>query len=188
MTETVNAGSDNLNDILERCIQAIESGQASVEECVARFPDYPELGSLLQVVVAFRDMPRPEMPAAFTVKTQQRLQAQLRQRVRAARPARARLSWLPRFAIALLVIVLVVGAGGAAVVRAAADTVPGDTLYGAKLFGEEVQLAIPGANRADVQYNIARERVREIGLMAARGQTVTTAILNGMEEIGRAHV
>src|SRR5436190_12047902 len=140
MTETVNAGSDNLNDILERCIQAIENGQASVEECVARFPDYPELGNLLRVAITFREMPRPEMPAAFTAKIQQRLQAQLRQRVRGSRPARAPLGWLPRLAIAVVVIVLIVGAGGTAVVRAAADTTPYDgLLYRIKRFGEGFQ-------------------------------------------------
>src|SRR5437667_11178218 len=88
--DSVTSGNDQFNDILERCIQAVTAGQATVEECVARFPDYPELGDLLRLSTTLTDLPRPPMPAAFSAKTQQRLQTQFRERMRASRPARPR--------------------------------------------------------------------------------------------------
>src|SRR5258708_37001811 len=88
MVDSVNTGNDQFNDILERCIQAVTNGQASVEECIARFPDYPELGDLLRLSTTLQDLPRPPMPAAFATKTQQRLQTQFRERMRASHPSR----------------------------------------------------------------------------------------------------
>src|SRR5713226_9344149 len=141
MVDSVNSGNDQFNDILERCIQAVTNGQASVEECIARFPDYPELGDLLRLSTTLQDLPRPPMPAAFATKTQQRLQTQFRERMRASRPSRAprmltgwRALWRALVVVALVVIVLV--AGGYGVVHASDQTVPGDFLYGVKRTNE----------------------------------------------------
>jgi hypothetical protein len=65
MTAPVSNGNiRNFDETLERCLQAIERGQATVESCVTRFPEYQELGETLRMAIAVRSMPRPQMPAA----------------------------------------------------------------------------------------------------------------------------
>src|SRR5258708_21173134 len=123
--------NDNLDEVLNRCLRAIESGQISVEECIARFPQFPELGALLHTALLLSDLPRPPMPTAFTIRTQRRLQNHLRERVRATlrRRAASGRSLLGRLAFFMGVFALIMFSGGATLVRAAHSAVPGDKLY-----------------------------------------------------------
>jgi hypothetical protein len=186
---TENSGNnqnDQFDDVLERCLKAIENGQVTIEQCIARFPQYAELGELLSLAVATRELPRPMMSAAFTTKTQQRLQAQLRRRVqavqRATRTARPGGFWLPvRRALTIVFILLIVVIGsGFGLVRASANTAPGDGLYGIKRLAEQGQLFLAFGNRPSVLFDIAEARISEIGILAGRGQVIAEAFLNEM--------
>src|SRR5260221_1559779 len=109
-----NDESNNFNDILERCIRDVESGLITFEECVAQHPQYPELADLLDLALGVNALPRPQMSAAFTARTQKRLQAHLRQRVRGVRSAQSPVGWFPlqRAIAVLLIIAVIVFAGG----------------------------------------------------------------------------
>ncbi len=175
--------NDNLDEALNRCLRAIESGQISVEECIARFPQFSELGALLHTALLLSDLPRPPMPTAFTVRTQRRLQNHLRERVRATlrRRAASGRSLLGRLAFFMGVFALIMFAGGAALVRAADSAVPGDTLYPIKRTTEQVNLAFADSStRPAVLVTIAQTRVKEIGTLAERGQAVQSAWVDEM--------
>src|SRR5215470_2410149 len=91
---TNNGDNNNFDEILDRCLQAVEAGQMTIEQCAARYPNFTELASLLRMAAAFSDLPRPQMPA--TARLERRLQAQLRERVRASAPRRPALFPLRR--------------------------------------------------------------------------------------------
>src|SRR5258707_6096440 len=123
--------NNNLDEALNRCLRAIESGQISVEECIARFPQFPELGALLHTALLLSDLPRPPMPTAFTIRTQRRLQNHLRERVRATprRRATSGRALLGRLAFFMGVFALIMFASRAAPVPAGDSAVPRDTVY-----------------------------------------------------------
>ncbi len=192
-TSTQHNGENEarFNEVVDRCIEAIERGQTTVEACVAQFPEYPDLGDLLRMASALNDLPRPMMPAAFTAKTQQRLQAQLRAQSRAQkapRSAPARPWWAPVlrvFATVAVILVIVFGLG-AGLVSAAENTAPGDTLYGVKRLAEQVEsglttLVNPDA-RPYILLRMAQERVREVNILTQRGQPVPESVLNDMTD------
>ena len=79
-----NNSNNNFDEILDRCLQAVESGQMSIEQCAARYPNYPELAGLLRMATAFTELPRPQMPGAAPL--QRRLQIQFREQYRTAAP------------------------------------------------------------------------------------------------------
>src|SRR5438128_1822874 len=94
-----NGEKNNYDEILDRCLRAIERNQATIESCVKRFPEYRELGDLLRMALAVRGLPRPMMPSAFTIRTQQQLQAHFRARTRTQRAAAHRRPVWLRFAL-----------------------------------------------------------------------------------------
>src|SRR5258708_2862049 len=179
----MNGREDNLDEALSRCLRAIESGQISLEECIAKFPQFPELGALLHTAMLVGDLPRPPMPTPFTMRTQRRLQLHLRERVRAAprRRATSGRSVLSRLALMMGVLALILFAGGAALVRAADSAVPGDTLYPIKRTAEQVNLTFADStNRPALLVTLAQTRVKEIGTLSERGQAVQTAWIDEM--------
>jgi hypothetical protein len=70
--------NEQLNQILEECLQAIASGRASLDDCLQRYPDLrEELEPLLSLAVALYDMPAPAPSAEFRAHSPQRLIARL---------------------------------------------------------------------------------------------------------------
>src|SRR5690242_10515037 len=169
-----NGEKNNYDEILDRCLRAIERNQATIESCVKRFPEYQELGDLLRMALAVRGLPRPTMPAAFTTRTQQQLQAQLRARVRAQHtPSNRRPVWL-RFVLAAGLIVILLTLGGAALVRASDNALPHDGfLYSVKRTVERANLFFASAQgKPDVLLHMAQARLTEISTLASRAQPV----------------
>jgi len=56
--------TNNAGEILSQCLQAIEAGEATIESCVAQFPDHPELVQLLSAITMVRELPRPSLSQA----------------------------------------------------------------------------------------------------------------------------
>src|SRR5512140_762728 len=110
MTTPVSNNPNNIDEILDRCLQAVESGQMTIEQCAARYPNHPELAHMLRMAAAFRELPRPLMPSS--AQLQRRLQAQLRERVRATAPRRTPSFPLRRLLLTIGVMLLIVFIGG----------------------------------------------------------------------------
>src|SRR5258706_239773 len=128
MTTPVNPGnshSENLDEILDRCLRAIERNRATIETCVARYPEYPELGDIVKTAVMLGSYSSVEMPATATAKPRQQLQAQLRKTARANNPRAGRIQILFRVAAAFMVIAIALSVGGFGLIRAAATAAPG---------------------------------------------------------------
>ncbi|MEP7288302.1 MAG: DUF5667 domain-containing protein [Chloroflexota bacterium] len=181
--EADNNNNSKFNDVLERCIRGIESGQVTIEECVARFPQYPELGDLLHLTTEFTALPRPQMSETFAAQTQQQLQASLRATMRQSRPARSAYRWQPLYRVlaAVLVFGLVIFVTGAGLIRASDSTIPGDTLYGVKRTFEQTQLFfVPAESRPDLLTHIAEARLSEIVTLTQRGQQFSEPFITEM--------
>jgi len=176
---TTPTNHKDFNDILHRCIQAVERGQVTVEACVAQFPEYPELGDLLTLALAMREMPRPMMSAAFTAKTQQRLAAQLKaQTARRSTPTKRRL-WTRLAAVfGVLAILLFVG-GGYGLRRASAAALPGESLYPVKRTFERADVIFSGitGDRTAVLYHVAETRLQEVDRLTRNRLPITEPIL-----------
>ncbi len=191
MTAPVSNGNGNIrnfDETLERCLQAIERGQATVESCVTRFPEYQELGETLRMAIAVRGMPRPQMPAAAATKTRQRLQSHLRAQVRARDSQvrrRSRLLSLPlvRFVLAVGLVALVLFAGGAGLARASESALPGQPLYPVKRVIERGELLFASNQaRPGVLYHIAEKRIGEVAALGAHGQAIPDDVLSDLAD------
>lgn len=133
--------SERLETAFEVCLQALATG-ASLEACLSLYPDLAdELRPGLQAAAALsRRSPVQPAPAA---------QARSRNRVLAqAARARAQNRWqvlrqpLPRLGFALAAVMLALIAGWGGLTTAAAQSLPGETLYRVKRADETLRLQL----------------------------------------------
>jgi Domain of unknown function (DUF5667) len=168
--------AQNSSDILERCLQAIERGDATIEQCVAQNPGVEGLDAMLQAASAVQRIPRPVMPLTSKQALEQRLVA--RMKVTKPRPQQYRAQrWLrvPLTLFAMLVVLLGTGFG---LTRAAENTIPGDPLYGIKRASEQVSLAFSDEqSRPGLLTSIAESRLMEIVTLAALGRPIDDALV-----------
>lgn len=164
-------------DILNSCLRAIESGKATVEDCIARYPDVKGLENLLRLALAMRQQAPVKMPEARKIALERRLVQVMKTRTRQPQP------WL-RFTIgfAALLIVLSISSFGSALL--ARSALPGDVLYGYKRAIENAQLhAASKQNQAFVLQEIVKERFNEMGIMIeVRHQVINAAYLTDVTE------
>lgn len=159
----------NPHEIFEECLQAVQAGSASIEECAEHYPEFAALGTLLQQALALRTLSAETMPAAQRNVLESRLRAAYALHNR--RPVR----WAGRLfaAVALIGILFGISVLLAAI---AAPSVPGDLLYGYKRAAENLSAAFSGTSAALLDER-ARERLREIEIVAVRDAAVTPALL-----------
>src|SRR5215831_16677194 len=91
------------SDILNRCLDAIYNSGMSIEDCVRRYPEYLELGALLQAAVEAKSLPKVALSQASKSAMRQRILAHYDAQP-VARPAPTRhfnvRTWLrPAFAV-----------------------------------------------------------------------------------------
>src|SRR4051812_36355405 len=162
-------------EIFRTCCRLIESGQATIEQCAARYPNFPELQGLLEVVQATRQLRQTHMNSDRKAALQRQLIARMNV---TARPRQRRV--VPRYAALLaaacIVFFLVVGIGA---VEASAKALPGDFLYGIKRASENVQLALaPAQTKPTVLFDIAQARLEELTALAGRAKPIDTTFFN----------
>jgi hypothetical protein len=181
----VTDSSEQIERVLDRCVQQMEQGKATLDDCLARYPAHrAELAELLPLVVHLRQAPQVTLQPAAVRAGRRQLLEQLPPRprpgwsLRSALPLGWRQSGQPLFAARrlsmawVLVIATVVSLmAGGGVVYAADAAVPGDALYGLDRAVEEVQLGLardPEAAFA-LQLRFAEERLEEAGKLYAAG-------------------
>ncbi len=183
MPTPVYRGKRNQHAILRERLEAIEGHQATIEDCVAQYPDYVELRELLLASKTVRDLPRPYLSAAAQAKMRQRAMATYRAFQATRRPSIVRHSRWLRLAVALGMVVLVLFAGGASLVSAAEAAVPGDGLYGLKRVVEQVQLRLgDGPSQAGLLYQLAQRRLDEVTVLAERRRSFEPWVLADLSQ------
>jgi uncharacterized membrane protein YgcG len=128
---------NHASEILSQCLSAIEAGTATVEGCIARFPDDPELAQLLRTMMVVQGLPRPILPKADKALMRQQMLAKYRTQQTTATPARHDGAFrVPRwalFALGIAAIILFFGGIGSIPVvsppatEAAASATPTNT-------------------------------------------------------------
>jgi hypothetical protein len=155
------------DDILNKCIDRVLKGE-SVEACLAAFPEHAaELEPLLRTAVDTRKaaaiLPRQE----FRQRTGYEFQAAIRNmKPNKSGFFRRQLRWVT--AVSVVVVVLLAGSG---TVAASANSMPDQSLYGVKLFTEEVRLVLTSSEleKAELYTKYTDTRVNEIIKMADKG-------------------
>jgi hypothetical protein len=180
--------------ILAQCLDAIESGETTLEECKTRYPQYrEELMPLLRMAATLRDEPSMGPRPSFRRTARQRLLAKLPPRAPVQRgiarwpvwqslPRRATAAW----AVVLASLAVLLCSGG--IVFAADRTLPGDALYPVKTTVEEARLWIAHGDRdAHLSLQFAETRIQEIKYLGVAGRFDDMATAAGRFESQMQH-
>ena len=164
-------------ELLDRCLDRIQSQEASLEDCVREYPrQAPVLASLLRTAALARQSLAPAGPSeAFQASSRIRIEDRIRTRQALARPfgrPARRATWRPAPSLASVLIalgLLVVSFGAA---YAAGEALPGDPLYGVKRGLEQAALAINPTARGDtgLLLRFAQRRLDEAERLVALGR------------------
>src|SRR5215468_6126242 len=113
-------------EIFRICLQAIERGSETIDQCVARYPAMTDLREMLEVSLRAQRLPRVTLPAAQKRSLEQRLLSQLSARPLSELAVRRGASQWVRLALAPIVTVLVALGTGGVLVQASQSALPGD--------------------------------------------------------------
>ncbi len=157
------------DDILNECLDRLLVKDATVEQCLASYPEQAdELKPLLQIAMATRRtatiQPRPD----FRARARYQFHAAL-QEIEGKR-GRLFFRWLPQWA-AVVTVVLVLLLAGSGTVAAASNSMPDEPLYQVKLTTEQVWLTLNFSDMGKARLNavLADRRVAEIIYLAGKG-------------------
>jgi len=160
--------NSELENILDECLERLVKGE-TVEQCLQRYPEQAtQLEPLLQTAQVVRKasaiLPRSEFKARARYEFRSALQAT------ATKRRLPLFSLRPRWAMALMIIGIVLVAGGGTA-AAASNSMPDSPLYPVKLATEQVRLTLTPSDmgKARLCTALADRRVAEIIYMANRG-------------------
>lgn len=174
--------SEDFKKILDECIDRILTKGATVEDCLASYPERAaELEPHLRIVTGASRAWSYQPGEAARDRARQRLQAAMRemeQKERAVRPpipARRRLffAFRPVSVFAVFVIVVTVLGSTVGTVAASGSALPGEVLYPVKRASEQVRLALELSPTAKAERYLAyaERRADEAVELAERGNT-----------------
>lgn len=163
---------NELADVLAACLDSIERGERTLEECLGLYPEHrEELASLLGTASSVRERAAVSARAGFHLTSRQRLLERLephqpvwkrwflrrtRGNTRPALPPRL----VPLWTIILVLAVALIGSGTA---YASSNALPGDGLYPLKLSIEEARLFLADdAEDVPLTIRFAQNRADEI--------------------------
>ncbi len=169
---------NNLDSILNDCLERMLIGGESMEECLAHYPEhYDELKALLTISMQTKKAvdsieARPEFKASLRYKISSSVNT-------AEAPQRSSFKWQARWAPLAVSFCIVLLLSGGGVVAASTDSMPDDPLYNVKLASEQVQLffTFSEQGKANLYSEFVDERVDEIVSMASQ---------NNIEAIGKS--
>jgi len=168
-----NKKANNLDKILDNCLERILVNGESVEQCLKDYPDYQdELSALLAVSMkTHKAMKSIKARPDFKADLGYRLTAMMNsvnasnQVKTSFRPSfKWQLQWAPA-ALSLCIVLLLSGGG---TVAASSNSMPSDALYNVKLASENVQLffTFDAAGKANLCSEFVAKRANEIVAMA----------------------
>ena len=175
-------------DIIANCIDQIQAGKCTLEDCLARYPSLSdELRPLLKIATGIQPeaaTPSPQFRQRARIRLLQAMQAPAANRGHAGLDIFGRLKPPApgrRLGYALIVATVVwalIVAGGTTV-HASQDSLPDDALYPVKTAVENLRLAVartPEA-RASLHLELAERRVQEVVAQSSLGRTMSTSAL-----------
>jgi len=165
--------------ILEECLAKLSSGTATVEECLARYPQHAgELRPLLRTVY-FLNFKRDEQPAlAYNVPTRAGL-ARFLPSVLMQPLGNPNLVWRTSVVFAMLAVaVLVTGTASAQF------ALPGDAFYGWKRASEDVWRTL-SSDRVATELAISNRRISEVLAVANDPELSHSAMEGYLESLDR---
>jgi hypothetical protein len=175
----------SFRSILDECLVGIQQGE-TVETCLARYPRHAErLKPLLSLAARVRRTP-PAQPRPWAQATAWNA---VRHRASELRSGRRRTAihvsfgWLRPLA-AVMALFMAIGVTGGATAFAAQDALPNDTLYGVKLFTEDVQVWITfdDTSKADMLLDQSDERMQEITTLISHGDLIPENVLTAIQD------
>jgi hypothetical protein len=147
--------NNELETVLDICVSQIEDGDATVEECLALYPEQasqlePLLKAAMKLSRAREVVPTP----AYKARTRAKLSIYMQQN-----PQRKRVSpILWRMAIGVMTMLIVFLATGTSFAQSA---LPGDQLYNWKLTSEDVW-RMTSSDQLGVDITLSNRRVNEL--------------------------
>jgi hypothetical protein len=157
------------NHILNECLERLLIKGESIEQCLQSYPEQAaQLKPLLQTAQVAKKALAIQPRADFRAKARYQFHSALKE---AASPrSRPLLSWLPRWATVVTLVVGLLLVGGGTVV-AAGNSMPDSPLYPLKLATEQVRLILTPSQigKASLCAEFADRRVTEIIYMANKG-------------------
>lgn len=151
--------NNELELILDSCLSQIEEGEASIDECLARYPEHaahlqPLLRAATKLARARDVVPDPK----YRMRARSQLNAFMQQN-----PQRKRVSAvLWRFSIAFVTMFMLFLASGTAFAQQA---LPGDTLYDWKLTSEHLW-RLTSIDPLGVDITLSNRRMNELLLVS----------------------
>lgn len=170
----MNGSRPELDTLVAECLDAVLLGRLTIADCLEQYPHLAaDLQPALQAGLLTARLKKIEM-AGETVDA---LEVRLRQQMADRRPRPARLPISQAAAVALLILALAFG-GGAGLVRASSDSLPGDTLYGIKRLWEAVELVVAqlAGGLDELWLRLLETRLDEIDRLEAQGQLTQGAL------------
>ena len=160
-----------IEEVLDCCLDEIIFSGASVSECLAKYPQYAaELEPLLEVAGCSCRAAQVSPDEGFKI----RARCEFAEAVNALAEKKKR-HWFEVFPVwtrALAGVLVAVIIGGSGLFAAAGSSLPGQTLYGLKLAGEEVRMGFTFSRDAKLENSADRvnRRVSEIGALVSAGR------------------
>lgn len=157
------------NNILDECLESLLVKGETLEQCLEKHPEYAaQLEPLLRTAVAASKALAIQPDTEFKARARYEFRLVLEK----VKPKRVPfLIWQPRWAMAMVISLAVVVAGGGTVV-AADDSMPGSPLYPVKLATEQVRVTLTPSDigKAELYAALADRRVAEITYLVNKGR------------------
>ncbi|MCB0209266.1 MAG: PD40 domain-containing protein [Anaerolineae bacterium] len=169
-----------LENILDNCLNQLITGQSTLEECLARYPEYaPELRRLLMAAQTLEQGQSAEPTPIFKAKARAQLVAHMKAGSKnRRRSAGWRFFWPPLFGRTLnmafgvaAVLILFLSTGTVL----AQSALPGDALYDWKLASEQV-LRTVHPNPLTVDLMVAERRINDLAQVTGNDEAVAVAL------------
>jgi hypothetical protein len=169
---------NKIDTIFEQCLGQIQSGESTLEECVARYPEHAaELASLLRASTRLRRAGEVMPSPVFKARTRTELNAYIHAHPRAKRPAPFAWRLTYNLVTSLLAFLIL----GTAIAQRA---LPGDTLYDWKLTSERVWRTV-SIDRLATDLTLSNRRVRELVRVYGDENRRTRAVENYQQMLVR---
>jgi len=160
--------SREFDNILDECLERILTKGESTELCLGRYPEHAaELEPLLQTALDTREATAIKARPEFRERAGYEFQAALRETE--SKKSRGLFGWQPRWATALIVVIVLLLAGSGTV-AAAGNSLPDEPLYQVKLATEAVWLVLtPEDGKAELCVRLTDRRLAEMVAIVETG-------------------
>jgi len=169
--------------ILDLCIEAVLTKQATVDACIT---DYPQYADTLRQDLRLALLTAKLKPVTMSESKVDALEARLMRAFDTPKIIRPRFDMWRKNAAAILILFLILFGGSAGTVAASSNALPGDTLYAVKRWWESVVVFIVTivGDVETVLIQLAETRLDEIVRLEALGRDYSSNLSDLASAIG----